>query len=142
MPDTDPSKKDVGLVQFNNLEGGAFVKVLVMAKGYPHKTYEVQLEKGKTSIVNHILDYSVGPVIHGVIKDKTTGEFMDFESVALTDSSNKDILTDTNYKGEYWIGGFQPGNVTLEIHLPFKRIKDTINLNIAQNEIRELNLEY
>ncbi|HLP44878.1 MAG TPA: carboxypeptidase-like regulatory domain-containing protein [Candidatus Kapabacteria bacterium] len=137
-----PSKKDIGLVQFNNLGGGALVKVEVMASGYPHKTYEVQLEKGKTSIVNHILDYSVGPVIHGVIKDKTTGEFMDFESVALTDSINNHILTETNDKGEYWLGGFQSGYVTVRVHLPFKRIKDIINLNITQNEIRELNLEY
>lgn len=142
IPVIYPSKKDVGLVQFNNLEGGGFAKVEVMAKGYPHKTYEIQLENGKTSIINHILDYSVGPVIYGVIKDKITGEFMDFDMVALTDSANKEILTATNDKGEYWLGGFQPGNVTVEIYIPFKRIEDSINLNIAQNEIRQLNLEY
>ena len=137
-----PTEKKLGLARFENLPGGTTVKVEVWALGYPGKTYEVQLEKGTTSIVDHVLDYTKGPVIYGVIKDKTITDYFPQASVSITDSLNNVILTETDFKGEYWLGGFIAGNVTLEIFIPFKRKKDIMHLNISQNEIRELNLEY
>lgn len=137
-----PSYRASGLVRFENLPAGLTGEVKVWALGYPDKTYPVQLEKGKTSIIEHILDYTKGPVIHGVIKDKTTGETIRNVSIFLYDSMNNEISTDTNYNGEYWLGGFMPGHVNISISKVEKGIKDILNLNIGANEIRELNLEY
>jgi len=137
-----PSYKEAGLVRFENLPAGLTGKVKVWALGYPNKTYQVQLEKGKTMIIEHILDYTKGPVIHGIIKNKTTGEIIDNLSIFLSDSLNNEIRTITNYDGEYWFGGFMPGNVKLTIYDTTIGIDDKHFLNIGQNEIRELNLEY
>lgn len=137
-----PSYEEAGLVRFVNLPAGLTGKVEVWALGYPDKTYQVQLEKGKTMIIEHILDYTKGPVIHGVIKNKTTGEIIGNVSIFLYDSMNNEISTDTNYNGEYWLGGFMPGDVKISISKVEKGIKEILHLNIGANEIRELNLEY
>jgi hypothetical protein len=137
-----PSYKEAGLVRFENMPAGLTGKVEVWALGYPDKTYQVQLEKGKTMIIEHILDYTKGPVIHGVIKNKTTGEIIINVSIFLYDSMNNEISTDTNYNGEYWLGGFIPGDVKISISKVEKGIKEILHLNIGANEIRELNLEY
>lgn len=137
-----PSYKEAGLVRFENLPAGLTGKVEVWALGYPDKTYQVQLEKGKTLIIEHILDYTKGPVIYGVIKNKTTGEIIRNVSIFLYDSLNNEISTDTNYNGEYWLGGFMPGDVNMSVSKVEKGIKDILHLNIGANEIRELNLEY
>jgi hypothetical protein len=137
-----PSYEEAGLVRFVNLPAGLTGKVEVWALGYPRKTYKVQLEKGKTLIIEHILDYTKGPVIYGVIKEKSTGEIIDNLSIYLSDSLNNKIRTITNYNGEYWFGGFMPGNVKLSIYDTTIGIDDNHYLNIGPNEIRELNIEY
>jgi hypothetical protein len=137
-----PTYKEAGLVRFENLPAGLTGRVEVWALGYPDKTYQVQLEKGKTLIIEHILDYTKGPVIHGVIKDKSTGEIIDNLTIFLYDSLNNEIHTETNYDGEYWLGGFMPGNVKLSVLDSTIGIDDKHYLNIGPNEIRELNLEY
>jgi hypothetical protein len=137
-----PSYKEIGVVRFENMPAGLTGEVKVWALGYPDKTYQVQLEKGKTSIIEHILDYTKGPVIYGVIKNKTTGEIIRNVSIYLYDSLNNEISTDTNYKGEYWLGGFMPGDLNISVSKVEMGIKDNLHLNIAANEIRELNIEY
>jgi len=137
-----PSYKEAGLVRFENLPAGLTGEVKVWALGYPNKKYQVQLEKGKTLIIEHILDYTKGPVIHGIIKNKTTGEIIVNVSIYLSDSSNNKIRTITNYNGEYWFGGFMPGDVNMSVSKVEMGIKDNLHLNIGANEIRELNLEY
>ena len=139
-----PTKKKIGLVRFENLPGRATVKVEVWALGYPNKTYELRLEKGVTSIVDHILDYTKGPVVYGVIKDKSNGEYIDLASIYLYDSMNNQIRTYSNFNGEYWLGGFISGDIIIKIRfqIPSKSKEDILTFNIKQNEIRELNLEY
>jgi len=137
-----PSYKEAGLVRFDNLPAGLSGKVEVWALGYPEKTYQVQLEKGKTLIIEHILDYTKGPVIYGVIKNKTTGEIIDNLSIYLSDSLNNEIHTETNYNGEYWLGGFMHGDIKISVFRVGRGIDDNFHLDIGSNEIRELNLEY
>ena len=137
-----PTSKEAGLARFENLPGGITGRVEVRAMGYPGKTYEFQLEKGKTTIIEHILDYTKGPVIYGVIKKKNTGEVFDNLPIYLYDSHNNKIRTETDYKGEYWLGGFMHGNIKMSIYDTTLGIDDNHYLNLGLNEIREMNFEY
>ncbi len=91
-------------------------------KGYPKQVYKnIKIEKGKTTTVEKILDFTSGQVLHGFVKHKDTGRPIMAVSIYISRIVNgkkeyevEDLHTDQN--GEFWIGGFEPGKYSLEYH--------------------------
>ncbi len=140
-----PTNKSIGKAMFENLHGDQTVKVKVFAEGYPATTYEVNLEYGEKTIIEHVLDFTKAPVIHGFLKEKSTGKPYKGSSISITDSNNKWVRIYTDKNGEFWLGGFTPGRI--EISIFFQSgiracEREEFYLKIEANEIRELNLEY
>jgi hypothetical protein len=138
--EVNPSKKEIGRVVFGNLPGGETVKVYAWAEGYPNAYYDVILESGKKKVVNHVLDYTVGPVVHGILKDKLTGKPHSNAYVCIV-KLRKGVCAYSDYNGEFWLGGFMPGENKLYISLKNGK-QDTLTLNVKTDEILELNLKY
>lgn len=140
-----PTTKSIGKAIFENLHGDQTVKVKVFTEGYPDTTYEVNLEYGEKTIIDHVLDFTKAPVIHGFLKEKSTGKPYKGSSISITDSNNNWISTDVDKNGEFWLGGFSPGRIRFSILFQSGRRdaeRETLYLEIGLNEIRELNLEY
>jgi len=119
-----------------------------LPKGYPKQVFKnIKLEKGKTTSVELVLDFTTGQVLHGFVKDKETGKpfhvRIHFSRII---NGNKeyaveDISTDIN--GEFWIGGFEPGKYSLEFinytRFPFRH-KEI--LEFGQGEKKEITKEF
>jgi len=137
-----PTKKEKGLEVYRYLPGSKKIHVEVWATGYPAATYEILLENGKTSVIDYVLDYTKGPVIHGIIKDKTTGEPIRSVNIKVLDNSNNWYSTNTDFKGEYWLTGFKPGKITIRISY-YKKMKKYLEYrDILDKEILEFNREF
>jgi hypothetical protein len=92
-------------------KGTAEIEILV--SGYPDKTYKVQLENGKTTNIDYIVDFTKGQVVYGVIRDKDDGGPVPNVYIYLTGTQG--AITDTDDNGEFWIGGLKSGTYILEI---------------------------
>ena len=139
-----PEKKDIGIMRFKSLPPGYTVWAIVCAEGYPHKSYHITLEEGKTHIIDHLLDFTTGQVIHGKITGKNSGKPLPGATIFLSnlevEKQGRYVQTDCN--GEYWMGGFIPGKYRMRIKLyhPFLK-KVRFQLEIKENQILEINRE-
>ena len=137
-----PSKKDIGIMIFKGLPPGYKVWAWVHAGGYPEKSYYITLEEGKTHIIDHLLDFTTGQVIHGVLTDKNSGKPLigariSFYNIAVERQS---CHVYTNFNGEYWLGGFIPGKYMMNI-TPSGGEKVRMQLDIKENQKLEINRE-
>jgi hypothetical protein len=114
--------------------------------GYQIQIFKnIKLEKGKTTSVELVLDFTTGQVLHGFVKKKETGKPHPCISVYFSRVINgneeyavEDVSTDRN--GEFWIGGFEPGKYILEfsyIGIEYKEI-----IEFAPGEKKEITKEF
>ena len=126
------------------------VTVEISYQGEMKKKYEIGLEKGKTFVLDHAFDFTVGQVVHGVVKDKFTGNIVFGARVDLTrlnDPDNKYFFTTISGE-EFWIGGLAPGLYELYVYNIFnpgepnkREGKYSITFTIENNDKKEFNIE-
>ena len=128
--------------RYYGMSGGQTVRVQVSSRGYPKGRYEVNLEKGKTTTIDYLMDFTTGQVVHGFVRDKTTGKPLSSVYLALHKKNpfKAGPYTYTDKNGEYWFGGIEPGNYQLYIRGP-RGIKTGRFFEIKDNEKIELNIE-
>ena len=137
-----PSKKDIGIMSFKSLPPGYTVWALVVAEGYPDKQYFITLEEGKTHIIDHLLDFTTGQVIHGIITGKKSGKPLVGAMISIYSLEVKRMgcWAQTDCNGEYWLGGFIPGKYMIDIS---SSVGEDImfQLEIKENQKLEINRE-
>lgn len=87
--------------------------------GFQVKVFKnIVLERGKTTIIEHIFDLTTGQTLHGFIKNKATGKpirGLDIHlyklPLTVKEYSIEQVNTDKN--GEFWFGGLKPGKYLL-----------------------------
>jgi hypothetical protein len=139
-----PYKKDIGIMIFKGLPPGYTVWAWVGAKGYPDKSYYITLEEGKTHIIDHLLDFTTGQVIHGVLTEKQSGKPLvgAIISIRNLEVEKQGCWTQTDCNGEYWLGGFIPGKYMMDIS-PLSVGEDIMfKLEINENQKLEINREF
>ena len=140
-----PSKKDIGIMLFKGLPPGYTVRAWVHAMGYPDKQYFITLEEGKTHIIDHLLDFTTGQVIHGKITEKNSGKPMLGAAIFISnlEVEKQGRYAQTDCNGEYWLGGFIPGKyrMKIKIYYPFVE-KVQFQLEIKENQKLEINREF
>ena len=133
--------------QANFLKSG-LVKVILKPRGYAQKTIEnVILNKGETKTIDHTVDYTQGQVIYGSIIDIDTGKPMSFVSVDIQKIDEPDkyfyLSSNTNEKGLFWLGGFEPGTYSFYIYSAGAPTDKTFNfkqiLKVESNQHIEIN---
>jgi hypothetical protein len=114
-------------------EGEVDVKIGV--EGYPDKSVHIKIDQGQTITIDHIADFTVGTVIHGVVTDKNTKKPISFVQVFIQGVDS--INTDEN--GEYYFSAFEmPGIYNINFSKGVRIMKE-VNVNV--NTITELNVE-
>jgi hypothetical protein len=139
-----PSKKDIGIMLFKGLPPGYNVWAWVYAGGYPDKNYYITLEAGKTHIIDHLLDFTTGQVIHGIITGKKSGKPIPGAIISIRnlEVEKQGCSAQTDCNGEYWLGGFIPGKYMMDI-LPLSVGEDIMfKLEINENQKLEINREF
>lgn len=131
--------------RFGRLSGGDLIEIIFTNRGYPKKRYNRRLLKGETISINHLIDFTIGQVIHGFVRKKNTGKSIKDALIIIgKEYSHRDnlicIYPDKN--GEYLIGGLEPGRNFLYIRSAYYGIKYKTHIEIRPNEIRELNFEF
>ena len=84
--------------------GAGKVKVAIYTDGARPKEYnDIVLEKGKQTKIEYIIDYTTGPLIYGIIKDKETGVPIIDARIAIykEDDSHFNLDTTTDENGKY-----------------------------------------
>jgi hypothetical protein len=109
--------------------------------GYPRQVFKnIRLEKGKTTSVELVLDFTTGQVLHGFVKKKETGKPHPFVSIYFSGITNDFFLYfDSDVNGEFWIGGFEPGKYIIEFHDIGIRYNEIIEFK--KDEKKEINIE-
>jgi hypothetical protein len=140
---SEAAKKDVGIMVFKRLPPGYKVIVHVYADGYPDEFYNVTLEEGKTHIIDHLLDFTTGQVVYGLITDKNTGKPLEGVRVSIynTDVEDQSVDYTTDFDGKYWLGGFIPGKYVMNI-FPRNGGEKMIQFEIKENQNLELNRQF
>lgn len=124
------------------------VDITIYTDGYTETTLKnILLEKGKTRTVNHIVDYTVGQVIHGVVRSKSSGNLLNQVYVEIYNIHGYSTKTDDS--GEFWIGGIDPGTYNLVLNRMVydsgigksKIVRKSIQVTILLNEKKDLNIE-
>ena len=138
-----PSKKDIGIMIFKGLPPGYTVRAWVHTEGYPDKQYFITLEEGKTHIIEHLLDFTTGQVIHGVLTEKISGKPLPGAMISIynLEVEKQDCMVYTDFNGEYWLGGFIPGMYMMNIK-PSGRERVRFQLDIKENQKLEINREF
>jgi hypothetical protein len=144
-----PSIVDIGKVIFLNLSGEQKVKIAYGACFYPLVMKEIYLRSGETTTIQHVLDFTAGMVIHGLIAPKDPDKAFYISSVSLEGSGYripvKGIIEEN---GEFWLKGMEEGKCLLKIKIVkrgnarWEEIKDEIVLDLKKNERIELDLNY
>ena len=118
------------------------IDVTIYSDGYPPQTYEVQLEKGKTKTINHILDFTKGQVVYGVLKYKDNGMPVWGAPVNLTKIDEKSFWVEANAdkNGKYWVGGLKPGTYSVWISQVFQAKDYRTTITVNPGERKELSL--
>lgn len=125
-----------------------FVGLKCDIPGYAPLTFSnIKIESGKVTLIEPILDYTTGQVLHGFVKYKSTGKPITRLRIVLIDNVNDvavDIYSDEN--GEFWLGGFGPGIHLLktDLHrLPngIEEINFRNRFEFLPNEKKEILLE-
>jgi hypothetical protein len=137
-----PSKKDIGIMIFKGLPPGYKVWAWVCTEGYPNKHYYITLEEGKTHIIDHLLDFTTGQVIHGVLTEKNSGNPLPGAMISIynIEVEKQGCMVYTDVNGEYWLGGFIPGKYMMTI-TPSGGEDVRIQLDIKENQKLEINRE-
>jgi len=124
--------------EFKNLKTG-IVTVELGLDGFMGKSIEnVVLRKGETTTINYTFDFTKGQVIHGRIIEKNTELPLVGVRVKIIDDEGFGIFpyATTNTKGEYWLGGIEPGLYRIWFRsIKYKKEIDhmeTIRININQ----------
>jgi hypothetical protein len=138
-----PSKKDIGIMIFKGLPPGYKVWAWVCTEGYPNKHYYITLEEGKTHIIDHLLDFTTGQVIHGVLTEKNSGNPLPGAMISIynIEVEKQGCMVYTDVNGEYWLGGFIPGKYMMTI-TPSGGEDVRIQLDIKENQKLEINREF
>jgi hypothetical protein len=138
-----PSKKDIGIMIFKGLPPGYKVWAWVCTEGYPNKHYYITLEEGKTHIIDHLLDFTTGQVIHGVLTEKNSGKPLPGAMISIynIEVEKQGCMVYTDVNGEYWLGGFIPGKYMMTI-TPSGGEDVRIQLDIKENQKLEINREF
>jgi hypothetical protein len=98
------------------------VAIECLPKGYPRQVFKnIKLEKGKTTSVDLVLDFTTGQALHGFVKKKETGKpypciNINFSKII---NGNEEYAVEDNHSdrnGEFWIGGFEEGKYHLNFH--------------------------
>jgi hypothetical protein len=112
----------------------------VYTEGYPDKQYFITLEEGKTHIIDHLLDFTTGQVIHGIITGKNSGKPLLSARINIynLEVEKHGCWTQTDCNGEYWLGGFIPGKYRMNIS-PLYGDKIMFQLEIKENQKLEIN---
>jgi hypothetical protein len=141
---SEAAKKDVGIIVFKSLPPGYKVRVNVRASGYPSKMYNITLEEGKTHIIDHLLDFTTGQVVYGIITDKNTGKPLIGVRISLSKIGieRESIYFHTDSTGKYWLGGFSPGKYRMYITLTSSGKEIFIPLEIKENQKIEINRQF
>ena len=117
-----------------------------LPKGYPRQVFKnIKLEKGKTTSVDLVLDFTTGQVLHGFVKKKETGKpapgFTIFFSRIINE--NEEYAVEDNHSdrnGEFWIGRFEPGRYLINF---FNRGIDYQEIiEFAPGEKKEITKEF
>jgi len=117
-----------------------------LPKGYPRQVFKnIKLEKGKTTSVDLVLDFTTGQVLHGFVKKKETGKpapgFTVFFSRII--NGNQEYAVEsmhTDINGEFWIGGFETGRYLINffnIGIDYKEV-----IEFAPGEKKEITKEF
>jgi hypothetical protein len=140
---SNAAKKDVGLMLFKSLPPGYKVRVHAIASGYPSKIYNITLEEGKTHIIDHLLDFTTGQVVYGLITYKNTGKPLHDVRISIynTDVEDQDVAYTTDFNGKYWLGGFIPGKYVMNIY-PRTGKKVSLQFEIKENQKLEINRQF
>jgi hypothetical protein len=138
-----PYKKDIGIMIFKGLPPGYKVWAWVCTEGYPNKHYYITLEEGKTHIIDHLLDFTTGQVIHGVLTEKNSGKPLPGAMISIynIEVEKQGCMVYTDVNGEYWLGGFIPGKYMMTI-TPSGGEDVRIQLDIKENQKLEINREF
>jgi hypothetical protein len=128
------------------------VDLEIYPQGYKTIHYKnVELEKGKTTKIEYVVDYTKGQVFHGILKYKDSNGPIYFARVFFQSSGFNQtrfearLYTDRN--GEFWIGGFPPGTYSLVISKenfndPYKRFKIRKYIKISLDEKKEFFMDF
>lgn len=137
------AKKDVGIMVFKRLPPGYKVSVYVRADGYPDKFYNITLEEGKMHIIDHLLDFTTGQVVYGIITDENTGKPLIGVDLYISKIGieRESISLQTDSTGKYWLGGFSPGKYRMYISPP-DGDEVFIPLEIKENQKIEINRQF
>jgi hypothetical protein len=135
-----PTIKETGRILFKNLFGGKKAKLEFWESGsLSKKSQDIQLEKGKTVLIENVTDFTSGTVLHGFIKDKN---FTDsYNSVFIIDQHSLSFWAFTDKNGEYWIKGFSPGEIKVFIRTQ-SDIKEEFSITTKANQVNEFSKEY
>ena len=135
-----PFKKDIGIMIFKGLPPGYTVRAEVGAEGYPNKSYYITMEEGKTHIIDHLLDFTTGQVIHGVLTEKISGKPLPGARISISnfEVEKQDCMVYTDVNGEYWLGSFIPGKYMMNIK-PSGGERVRLQLDIKENQKLEIN---
>ncbi len=118
------------------------VRVKIFTRGFPEKSYEIELEKGKTKTIEHIVDYDSPPIVYGTIKDKYTGEPLWATHIYLTFMGEEDIWFSitTDKDGKFYLGSVKPGKYKVNISHPTKHdVSIETSIFVGQDDRIELN---
>lgn len=140
---SDAAKKDVGIMVFKRLPPGYKVRVYVYADGYPDEFYNVTLEEGKKHVIDHLLDFTTGQVVYGIITDKNTGKPLNGVRVSIynIDVEEQSVAYTTDATGKYWLGGFIPGKYMMNVY-PQTGNKVSLQFEIKENQKIEINRQF
>ncbi len=108
----------------SRLEGlkDGIVAIECYPRGYPKQVYKnIRLEKGKTTTIEKVLDFTSGQVLHGFVKNKNTdkpihGVNIIFNRIINGKQEYAVESTYTEINGEFWIGGFEPGKYRINFY--------------------------
>ena len=125
---------------FKGLPPGYTVWAWVFTEGYPEKHYYITLEEGKTHIIDHLLDFTTGQVIHGVLTEKISGKPLPGARISISnfEVEKQDCMVYTDVNGEYWLGSFIPGKYMMNIK-PSGGERVRLQLDIKENQKLEIN---
>jgi protocatechuate 3,4-dioxygenase beta subunit len=116
-------------------------KIEIGCLNYGRQKYEVNLENGKTTEINCLLDFTKGEVVYGVIRDKTGKpiEGTDIDIYPLNDEKLPARSAKTDKYGKYWLGDLKPG----VYHIDFSDFDiKFIIIQIKPDEMLEFNKEF
>ncbi len=127
------------------------VDIKIKLEGYKTKTYkDVLLESGKTKAIEYVADFTTGQVLHGIVRYADTKEPIYLASIGFVkiDEPGKNFHASlyANKNGEFWIGGFEPGNFYLRISATGvntrKKFRFVTYIKIKPNEKKEIYKEF